>query len=149
MGYLVFNPKLLTFGRSASDVPSVQLQYWPLDRQTGRSLTAFQRSQELTYSVPHYLAYETLFYMRSQLSQFKNDIWSAATGLDAQLRLLACIAVRSCVDDTRELVQRQVVAEIKPVLVDNNSDDYPHAHARHQALKSWLKQPYPLDRDFI
>ncbi|KAI0633911.1 hypothetical protein C8Q77DRAFT_1072661, partial [Trametes polyzona] len=72
-------------------------------------------------------------------------LWQDASLLGRQLRLLARIAMRCFVDDTVDLVHNQVMAEVKPLLAERGSDEYPHARARHEALRSWEATESPLD----
>ncbi|KAI0634645.1 hypothetical protein C8Q77DRAFT_1072112 [Trametes polyzona] len=53
--------------------------------------------------------------------------------------------MRCFVDDTVDLVHNQVMAEVKPLLAERGSDEYPHARARHEALRSWEATESPLD----
>ncbi|KAJ2983504.1 hypothetical protein NUW54_g10628 [Trametes sanguinea] len=135
----------LSFTGESGAIPSVRVNLWPLDQETKRPLTASKCAQEITYGVPHYLGYETLFYMQSELSRMPADLWRDASLLGRQLRLLARIAIRCFVDDTVDLVHNQVMAEVKPLLAERGSDEYPHARARHEALRSWEATEHPLD----
>ncbi|KAL7277021.1 hypothetical protein ACG7TL_008865 [Trametes sanguinea] len=135
----------LSFTGESGAIPAVRVNLWPLDQETKRPLTASKCAQEITYGVPHYLGYETLFYMQSELSRMPADLWRDASLLGRQLRLLARIAIRCFVDDTVDLVHNQVMAEVKPLLTERGSDEYPHARARHEALRSWEATEHPLD----
>ncbi|KAL7278842.1 hypothetical protein ACG7TL_007859 [Trametes sanguinea] len=93
----------LSFTGESGAIPAVRVNLWPLDQETKRPLTASKCAQEITYGAPHYLGYETLFYMQSELSRMPADLWRDASLLGRQLRLLARIgqSVTKTVTDSR------------------------------------------------
>ncbi|KAI0323783.1 hypothetical protein GY45DRAFT_1264031, partial [Cubamyces sp. BRFM 1775] len=135
---------------------AISLQRWPVHPATERPLTASKCAQVITYGLPHYLAYETVFYMQSRLARLdranamrarrgEKPVWEDASPMGKKLRLLAQIALRSFTEDTVSLVAEQVSDEIQPILRAGDSEEYIDARRRSQALKSWARQEFPLD----
>ncbi|KAH9848943.1 hypothetical protein C2E23DRAFT_738394, partial [Lenzites betulinus] len=144
-GFPVLWPGFIPGGSSYGRPPSIDMRMWPVDELTHRPLVSSRRTQEITYGQPHFVAYETLLYMKVAIARMPKTRWADASSLGREFRLLADIVMGAFVKDVLQLVSSQVRAEIDPILADRGHNDLLAARTRRVALRKWLDVDHPLD----
>ncbi|KAH9848414.1 hypothetical protein C2E23DRAFT_889072 [Lenzites betulinus] len=157
------SPQLQLYRRSKGPPCRLIMELWPLrsimetgfpasyghppliDELTHRPLVSSRRTQEITYGQPHFVAYETLLYMKVAIARMPKTRWADASSLGREFRLLADIVIGAFVKDLLQPISSQVRAEIDPILADRGHNNLLAARTRRVTLRKWLEVEHPLD----
>ncbi|KAF8441791.1 hypothetical protein L210DRAFT_3645009 [Boletus edulis BED1] len=129
-------------------IVTIRREKWPVHPVTQIPLTASQRSQEITYGKPHFSSYLAAFTIKLAM-KFMPGLDNIDINSDP-LRHIATyaaeVALKSLINDVRNLVKNAVLPELAPI-IDEGGIEAATAIARKKALIRWFKSSYPLSLD--
>ncbi|KIN94304.1 hypothetical protein M404DRAFT_940888 [Pisolithus tinctorius Marx 270] len=144
-GLPAISSSFISYGSLTADSVAIRSEDWPVDRATRRPMTSSRRVQQLTYGEDHYETYEAKFTIRHAINHFPQDRYPSIQNDPLRVACYAAeIALRIYFDDVKNLVNKNVMLELSPLLLSTSSAVRSAARSRQHALASWLDSSLPL-----